>query len=309
MLVDMATRAWSGADPWPVQADGRPRPFADAGPAAHAAATGSADATVLLGWRSARLGGGLVNEQLAALVHEGPSRRLLFAGVDLGEPDPEDQIERALDLGAAGIAVSPADQGVRPTDQRAWAALEHAARRRLVVHASNPCLTHAGSALAYADPTLMDEALRTIPALRIVFGDLGGPYTAQILAMVGKHRSAFAEVSGVVGRPGTMLRVLTEAHEMGVADKLLFGSGFPQSTPDQVIASMYRTQAAGRRELVCDLPREAVRGIVERDALTLLDLGGDVGRRRADRADRAAGVGASGQPSWPTRWRRRGLHG
>ncbi len=297
MIIDMSTRVWGADEAWGdarATAEGAGLP---ASPADHDAATLSTPISVVLGYRAAALEADLVNESLAAHVRARGDRRLFFAGLDLASPETEAELDRAQELGAVGVAISPADQGVRPTDERAIAALESCARRRLVVHVSNPCMDHPASVAAYASPLLFDDAARELPALRLVFGDLGRAFTDDTLAMIAKHPAAFAEVSALVMRPMTMLRVLSEALERGAIDKLLFASGFPHATPEQAIEAMYHMQAAARRDSLSRLTREAVRGIVDRDALALLGLRAPAGAPPAPGRSRAPIV-VAGPASW-----------
>lgn len=272
MIIDMATRVWHGAAPWPARPDRDAEPSGNASPEAHERAMAAVGVSVLLGFASAHLGAWIPNELIAAHVAGRPDHRLLFAGVDLGAAEGVGQIGRALELGAAGIAISPADQGVRPTDERCWRILEAAAAKRLVVHIANPCLRHPRSIAEFANPLLFDEAARTVSGLRLVLGDLGRVATEEAEVMLGKHPSVWAEVSVLARRPAALHRVLNESFERGISSRLLFGSGFPHLTPEQAIETMYRVQATGRRELLSGLTREVVRGIIERDALAELDL-------------------------------------
>jgi predicted TIM-barrel fold metal-dependent hydrolase len=272
MVIDMCTRVWNRPEAWGLAQESRASEGLDASSEMHDASSLSTPVSVVVGFRSGLLGADLVNEALAAHVRARADRRLLFAGLDLACGDVEGELDQVQRLGAVGVAISPADQGVRPTDERAIAALESCARRRLVVHVSNPCLDQPASIASYASPLLFDDAARAIPALRLVFGDLGRASTEDTLAMIAKHPSAFAEVSPIVMRPLTMSRVFNEAMERGVIEKLLFGSGFPDATAAQAIEAMYHMQAVSRQDVLSRLTREAVRGIVDRDALGLLDL-------------------------------------
>ena len=66
---------------------------------------------------------------------------------------------------------------------------------------------------------------------------------------------------------------LVAAFQYGVIDKLLFGSDFPYSDPADCIENLYSINQLVQGTNLPLVPREALRGILERDALDLLGLG------------------------------------
>jgi hypothetical protein len=63
------------------------------------------------------------------------------------------------------------------------------------------------------------------------------------------------------------------AHQSGVAGKLLFGSNFPFSTAAEAIERLYRLNEITQGTNLPTVPRQVLRGIVERDALSALGIG------------------------------------
>jgi len=55
-------------------------------------------------------------------------------------------------------------------------------------------------------------------------------------------------------------------------DRLLFGSGFPLSTPQQAIESLYSVNVSVKGTPLPSVSRSLVRQIVERDALACLGI-------------------------------------
>ncbi len=55
-------------------------------------------------------------------------------------------------------------------------------------------------------------------------------------------------------------------------DKLLFGSDFPYTVASECIEALYSINQIAQGTNLPVVPREALRGIVERDALALLGL-------------------------------------
>jgi uncharacterized protein len=62
-------------------------------------------------------------------------------------------------------------------------------------------------------------------------------------------------------------------YQADVIDKLLFGSDFPYTNAEECIESLYRINQLAQGTNLPVVPREALRGIVERDAIGLLGLG------------------------------------
>ena len=61
-------------------------------------------------------------------------------------------------------------------------------------------------------------------------------------------------------------------YQGGVIDKLLFGSDFPYTNATECIEALYSINRIAQGTNLPVVPREALRGIVERDTLGLLGL-------------------------------------
>lgn len=275
MIVDIRTRAWTGRDPLPSDARvafSRSRTETDPTPDGHRRAMAVVDAAVVVGWRAERIGVHIPAAQVAAIVNRDPDRLFGFAGVDATAPGAIDEIDAAVDMGHVGVTISPADQGCRPTDDRCMAVFEHAARRALPVMVANPGLLHPGSVAEFAQTILLDEAARSFRGLTLVLGDLGSGWIDEALLLAARHERVFVELSGVVARTSTLAATLMQAYERGVLNKVLFGSGFPAETPERAIERLYTLGSFRSNAGMPTVPREAVRSVVERDALSVLGV-------------------------------------
>ena len=141
-----------------------------------------------------------------------------------------------------------------------------------------PVLFHPGSQfteqskLEYGRPFLLDEVARSFPKLRIVVAQLGQPWVEETIVVLGKHPNCFADVSGLLRRPWQAYNALVSAYQYGVIDKLLFGSDFPYTNATECIEALYSLNQMAQGTNLPLVPREALRGIVERDTLALLGL-------------------------------------
>ncbi len=146
-------------------------------------------------------------------------------------------------------------------------------KRGLVVFVHQSMQLAAEAALEYARPYLLDEVLRDHPTLHMVIANMGHPWPLETIAMLAKHRHLYADMSGLIEQPWQAYNVLVLAAQFDVLDKLLFGSGFPMMTPDAAIENMYRINEVTRNSAMPVLPREQIKAIIERDAMTCLGLG------------------------------------
>jgi predicted TIM-barrel fold metal-dependent hydrolase len=128
------------------------------------------------------------------------------------------------------------------------------------------------SKLEFSRPYLFDDVARSFPNVRIVIAQLGQPWVDETIVMLGKHPNVFADVSGLLRRPWQAYNALVSAHQYQVIDKLLFGSDFPYTNATECIEALYSINQVAQGTNLPVVPREALRGIVERDTLGLLGL-------------------------------------
>ena len=277
MIVDCCTHLWTTAEQLGAGAEAYLRrgaaPDVSASPSAHAEATRCVDKTLVFAFRSALLGAEVPNDLVAEHVSRDGGRRVGIAAVDPTQGDALSEAESLLDRKEfRGLTVSPALQGFHPADSRAMALYEMAAARGAPVFVCSgpgfPLLGH----LEYARTALLDEVAREFPTLTLVIAALGLPYVEECLALLAKHGRVFAHVGGLVGRPWQTYNALVLANEFQVADKVLFGSGFPLVAPAAAIEGLYRLHEMTQGTNLPSVPREVMRSIVERDALGLLGI-------------------------------------
>ena len=132
----------------------------------------------------------------------------------------------------------------------------------------------AGSKMEYARPALLDDIAREFPELKIIVAHLGYPWVDETVVLISKHPNVYADISGLLHRPWQAYNALLSAYQFGVMEKLLFGSDFPYTTPAGCIESLYSINHICHGTSLPTLPREKLRRIVERDALSLLGIDG-----------------------------------
>lgn len=292
MIVDCHTHIWQSPDqlgqvelgdvargprarnvrlPSPGRTIWRSIPAAD--PDYHWSQRGTVDKSIVLGFKSRYLHAEIPNRLVADYVKRDPARLIGFAGIDPTERSAVEELRIAReDLRLRGVTFSPANQDFHPADTRAMRVYAEAEQLGM------PILFHPvgqfteQSKLEFARPYLLDEVARSFPKLRIVVAQLGQPWVDETICLLGKHPNVFADVSGLLGRPWQAYNALVSAHQYGVIEKLLFGSDFPYTNANECIETLYSLNQIAQGTNLPVVPRESLRGIVERDTLSLLGL-------------------------------------
>ena len=287
MIVDCHTHIWQSAEQIGLRVGVRPvKPVRSAReqdksfyslqatPEQHLSACEPVGAAVVLGFCSRHLNAQIPNDFIADYAAQQPDRIVGFAGVDpMDLPKALEEVHRAKEqLGLKGLVLAPAAQAMHPAHSNAIRIYELAERLGMpvVIH-NGPPLAPAAH-LECARASLLDEVARTFGGLKILITQLGYPWVEETLLVLAKHENVFAEISGLMHRPWTALQYLHSADELEVMDKLLFGSGFPDSSPTATMEALYSLNQLVQGTNLPAVPRERLRGIVERDGLALLGI-------------------------------------
>ncbi len=270
MIVDCHTQIWTSQTQW-----GRAAPHVrslQADEARHLAAADPVDRTIVLAFKSNYLQAEIPNRYVAEYVRRNAKKMIGFAGIDPTETAWREQLRVATDdLRLKGVVVSPGLQDFHPADSRAMQLYAECTRRGLpILFEQNH--RAPGARLQYAQPMLLDEVAQEFPELRIVIARLGHPWINETIVLLGKHPNVYANVAGLLPQPWQSYSALLAAREYGVIDKLLFGSDFPYRSPAACIEALYSINQISHASNLASIPREQLRGIVERDTLALLGI-------------------------------------
>ncbi len=175
-------------------------------------------------------------------------------------------------LGLSGLVLYCSNYGFHPAHSSAIQLYESAQELGLPVFFHNGDSLDTGAVLDFAQPYLLDEVARMFPDLKMVIGTMGTPFYEQTLTMVAKHKNVYADLTIRPNSIWQVYNIVVDAYELGVMNKLLFGSGFPLYTPDRCIEALL-----GFNKLLGDtnlptVPRGSIRGIIERNVLELLGI-------------------------------------
>lgn len=215
-----------------------------------------------------------INKRLSGYVSKHPQKMVGFAFV---EPTKDNISIKNLTglkekLGLKGVVLYCASCGFHPAHSRAMRFYESAESLGIPVFFHNTGHLGPQAVLQFAQPFLLDEIAGRFPALKIIIGTMGVPFVEQTLSLVAKHKNVYADLTIMPQSVWQVYNTVVAAHERGVMDKLLFGSGFPSSTAGLCIETLL-----GFNKLFADtdlptVPRDSIRGIIERNTLELLGI-------------------------------------
>lgn len=246
-----------------------------AGVEQHLAAAEPVDTTIVLGFKSAYLEAEVSDEFVSEYVARHPDRLIGFSGIDPADPvEAVRQMRFAHDeLKMRGVGMSPAAQNFHPCHTNAKTCYEAASGLGM------PVLFHTGlrdapeCVMQYAQSVLLDEVAREFPDLKIIIAHMGFPWVNETIVLLAKHPNVFADISWLLHQPWQAYQALLGAYQHGVMHKLLFGSGYPYTDAASCIEALYGINHMVKGTSLPAIPREQLRGIVERDALDLLGIG------------------------------------
>jgi predicted TIM-barrel fold metal-dependent hydrolase len=277
MIVDCHTYVWSAHAQFGRGAEIVQTVHADE--SKHLEAADPVDKAIVLAFKSRHLDAEIPNRYVAEYVRKHAGKLVGFAGIDPTELDWLEELRIAQEeLQLKGVLVSPEMQDYHPSDTRAMRLYAECERRGLPVIFEQNHRSPA-SKMEYAQPQLLDDIAREFPKLRIVVARLGHPWVHQTVVLLGKHPNVYANVAGLLPQPWLTYSALLAAYEYGVLDKLLFGSAFPFRSPAACIEALYTVNQFSHGSNLPTIPREHLRGIVERDTLSVLGIG-QVGQKR-----------------------------
>ncbi len=214
------------------------------------------------------------NKKLAQYVAANPKKMFGFAVVNPIEDDISVKCWANIkdSMGIDGAVLYCSKDGYHPAHSRAVQFYETAAELKLPLFFHNTMPFPPQGALDYARPFLLDEIARKFENLKIVIGGMGRPFLSQTLCMIAKHDNVYADLTVCPEKVWETYNIVVSAYEAAVMDKLFFGSSTPDGKAQACIEALL-----GFNKLMADtnlpmVPREKIKGIIERDSLELLAI-------------------------------------
>ena len=239
----------------------------------HWQAMQTVDKAIVFGLYALHVGLVVPNDFVAQYVSKHPDKLIGFACIDPNERNYMDELHRATqDLKMRGLKLGPIYQNYHPMDERMYSVYEYCQRNHL------PILIHQGTTfprrapLKFASPLLLEDVALAYPDLVVVIAHMGHPWINETLVLIRKQPNFYADISALYYRPWQYYNGLILAREYGVADKLLFGSDFPFTTPEESIQGLKKVNNVIGQSGLPRVPEDMIAEILERDTLALMNL-------------------------------------
>lgn len=213
------------------------------------------------------------NDATAEFVRAYPEKLIGFLSVNPREPDCLEEIERSVeDLGLKGVKLGPNYQNFDPLGSDAFRIYKRAEELGL------PIMFHTGTSpvrtadLDFAHPRHFDRMAIAFPNLRIVMAHMAHPWQISTVAVIRKHPHVYADISALFYRPWSFYNCMLLAQEWGVLHKLLFGTDYLVSTPQENIDALRNPNHIVEGTNLPRISESAMEEIIHRDSLHLLGL-------------------------------------
>ncbi|MFB0503352.1 MAG: amidohydrolase family protein [Candidatus Bathyarchaeia archaeon] len=214
-----------------------------------------------------------INDAVAEYVGLHPEKLIGFLSVDPNDGGAVDEVERGVnELKLKGIKLGPAYQNFLPFSDKACAVYSKA--QDLGV----PVLFHFGTTpgrldpLEYTHPLLLEKVAIAFPELRMVIAHMGHPWMADTIVLIRKQPNVYADISALFYRPWQFYNALVTCNEYDQMHKLLFGTDWPVTTPDESIDHLRKVNRFTEGTSLPKVPSEKIEELIQRDALEALGI-------------------------------------
>ncbi len=217
----------------------------------------------------------LANEKTSQYVSDHRKRMIGFAVVEPTQDEINDEflVKLTQEQAFKGFVVYCSTCDFHPTHSRAMKFYAAVQELDLPLYFHNGDLDRGGHGnLAYAQPYLLDEVASVYPDLKIIIGGMGVPFVEQTLAVLARHRNAYADLSIRPNNVWQTYNMVVAAHEQGVMGQLVFGSGYPTSDANACLERLLGFNTLLGDTNLPTVPRGSIRNVIERNSLELLSI-------------------------------------
>jgi len=216
------------------------------------------------------------NEYVAEIVKKHPDRFIGFASVDpLGGLRAVKELETAVnELGLKGLKFLPAFADLPSNDPRVFPIYETAQDLKIPVN------IHMGwlpiGHMKDQDPMLIDDIAIEFPKLKIIVAHAGFHWATSCFLLMKKHANVYADLAlwFLLFPIEWIARHLSMAKHMGVFNKLLWGSDYPDMEPGIDIKKWREVPKESQRlGLKPDITREDMDKLLGGNAARLVRIG------------------------------------
>ncbi|AXT84446.1 amidohydrolase [Aeromicrobium sp. A1-2] len=184
-----------------------------------------------------------LNEAVAKIVNDDPQHFSGFGTISMEKFSirrATQQVEKVASLGLSGVAFQPSFAGMPMDDRLLYPVYAKAAELGLPValHTGVNYTTHRP--LKNEHPLQLDQVACDFPELTLIACHAGWPWVPDLVAVMRKHPSVFAEFGGLspkyVLATGTGWEVMHRFMNSLLAEQVLFGTDWPVFPMDRALA-------------------------------------------------------------------------
>lgn len=239
----------------------------------HLESTKAADVAVVFGLQAQATDWNIPNDMVAAHVAKAPDRLLFFASIDPMLPNYMEELEKChQQLGAVGVKMAPLYQNIHPQDKRCYELYSYCQKHGLPILFHTGTSFVSGTPLEYSRPVLYDTVAVNYPDLCMIMAHLGHPWEGETIAVIRRHKNVYADISALYYRPWQFYNSMRLLVEYKADHKVLFGSDFPFTTTANSIQQVRNLNHIIGASGLPEVPSQVIEGIINRDALSLLNL-------------------------------------
>jgi predicted TIM-barrel fold metal-dependent hydrolase len=213
-----------------------------------------------------------LNDAVAEYVKLHREKFVGFLSVDPNDPSSTEEIERAVELGLKGIKLGPTYQNFHPFSEKACVIYSKAQDLEL------PIIFHFGTTperwapLEYAHPLLLEKVAIAFPELKMVIAHMGHPWIQDTIVLIRKQPNVYADISALFYRPWQFYNALVLCNEYDQMHKLLFGTDWPVTTPEETINELRNINRFAKGTSLPQVPEDKIEELINRDAFKILGL-------------------------------------
>ena len=106
----------------------------------------------------------------------------------------------------------------------------------------------------------------------MVLAHLGHPWEVDTIVLIRKQPNVYADISALFYRPWQFYNSMVLAQEYRVTHKLLFGTDYPVTTPEESIDGLRNINDLVEGTKLPKISETVIDEIIERNTLGILDL-------------------------------------
>ena len=213
-----------------------------------------------------------VSNKLIIDFSKGNSKILPYASINpVTDKIGHGSLNSLKETGFMGFVLRCSEAGFHPGHSRAMRFYEQAQSLSMPIFFEN-CSTNPSAMMEFSKPFLLDQVAREFSELKIIVGSMGMPFLEQTIALLAKHPHVYGCLTI---RPEKLFRTYTmlrASYEADVANKLVFGSNYPQTNISEAMEVLLGFNRFIQDTNLPVVPLDVLRKIIHKNSHELLGV-------------------------------------